>query len=384
MRREHLSGGTRGTGAMATGTRSNALWGKGRRRYPLLVFTFVVVAASVVAGSTRGRSTRRPSSGVVPDSLRDKAKAHPKDTFHVVIQTSDPARSSTHLGAAVGKAQKKHPGKAKGLKKKFKLIGSVAAEVTGDQIADLAAADGVVSVTEDAPIQATALRQPAELARDHRRPVGRRRREGTDYPDDRDRRLGRPGAQRLRQAAHQAGRLHDHGQRELAGATASGTARSSQASPPAAPTATRASSRAPTSSRSTSSTTRATGRVSDVLAACDWILQNKDKYNIDVANFSINAGERRGRAERPARQGGREAVAERRRRRRGSGQLRGRRGRERRRLRARQRPVRDHGRRLRHERHRDADGRLRGPVVGVGTDAGRLPQAGARGARAAC
>ena len=32
------------------------------------------------------------------------------------------------------------------------------------------------------------------------------------------------------------------------------------------------------------------GKVSDVLAACDWILRNKDTYDIEVANFSINAG----------------------------------------------------------------------------------------------
>ncbi|MBM3676797.1 MAG: hypothetical protein FJW96_02795 [Actinobacteria bacterium] len=32
------------------------------------------------------------------------------------------------------------------------------------------------------------------------------------------------------------------------------------------------------------------GSMSDVIAACDWILQNKAQYNIRVANFSINAG----------------------------------------------------------------------------------------------
>ncbi len=31
------------------------------------------------------------------------------------------------------------------------------------------------------------------------------------------------------------------------------------------------------------------GQTSDVISACDWILQNKDKYNIRVANFSLNA-----------------------------------------------------------------------------------------------
>jgi len=32
------------------------------------------------------------------------------------------------------------------------------------------------------------------------------------------------------------------------------------------------------------------GRKSDVIAACDWILQNKTAYNIKVANFSLNTG----------------------------------------------------------------------------------------------
>ena len=32
------------------------------------------------------------------------------------------------------------------------------------------------------------------------------------------------------------------------------------------------------------------GRVSDVIAACDWILAHKDEYNIRVANLSLNAG----------------------------------------------------------------------------------------------
>ena len=30
-------------------------------------------------------------------------------------------------------------------------------------------------------------------------------------------------------------------------------------------------------------------RTSDVIAACQWILANKDKYNIRVANFSLHS-----------------------------------------------------------------------------------------------
>jgi serine protease AprX len=32
--------------------------------------------------------------------------------------------------------------------------------------------------------------------------------------------------------------------------------------------------------------------VADIVAACDWILQNKDQYNIRVANFSLHAMDR--------------------------------------------------------------------------------------------
>jgi serine protease AprX len=41
------------------------------------------------------------------------------------------------------------------------------------------------------------------------------------------------------------------------------------------------------------------GRVSAVLAACDWILKNKDKFNIRIANFSISAGGGAGAANDP-------------------------------------------------------------------------------------
>ena len=124
--------------------------------------------------------------------------------------------------------------------------------------------------------------------------------------------------------------------------------------------------------------------MSDVLAACDWILQNKDTYNIAVANFSINAGSGASIANDPLDKAveklwlngvvvvaaaGNYAVdgAES-----GVGFA----------------PANDpfvitvgasdtnntRGRRR----------RLRGAVVGVGLHAGRFPEAGARGARAAC
>ena len=351
MRLGHLSGGTCGTGAMVTGTRSNALWGKGRRRYPLLVFTFVAVAASVVAGSTAAGPPAQ-SSGVVPDSLRDKAKAHPKDAFHVVIQTADGSKLDG-LDSTVREAQKKHPGNAKGLTKKFKQIGSATAEVTGDQIADIAAAKGVVSVTEDAPIQATAYGNlqnwPASIGAQwgdaaEKDRVSRRSRSSTRASSGAATSAGGSSARSTSRptGTNSPGDGFGHGTL-VAGLAVGDADRFTGVEPHAEHRVARRPRR-----RRQRDGEQPTGRL-----RLDPPEQEQVQHRCrELLDQRI---ERRGSAERSARQGGREAVAERSRRRRRVGELRDRRGRERRRVRARERPVRDHGRCLRHERNRDTE-----------------------------
>ena len=90
---------------------------------------------------------------------------------------------------------------------------------------------------------------------------------------------------------------------------------------------------------------------SDVIAAVDWILANKAAKNIRRRQLLPPLlGPELVRL-RPAREGRRAALALRRRRRGRRRQLRLERSRERRPLRARERPVRDHGRRRRHRQH---------------------------------
>ena len=121
------------------------------------------------------------------------------------------------------------------------------------------------------------------------------------------------------------------------------------------------------------------GLTSDVIAAADWILANKNTYDIRVANFSLHGSQPAHVPLRPARQSRRAALVQRRRRRHGGGQLR--RDATRSPLRPRQRSLRDHGRRGRPQRlDRDAE-RLRRPVVRLRLDARRLREAGAVGAR---
>src|SRR4051794_25984487 len=80
-------------------TRAYALWGKGRRRHAALLVVLAVVAAALAAGSTTAAGAPpQAAAGFVPAGLQEKAKAHPKDTFQVIVQTSNPGQLDA-LGA---------------------------------------------------------------------------------------------------------------------------------------------------------------------------------------------------------------------------------------------------------------------------------------------
>ena len=101
-------------GTKGSGTRANALWGKGRRRYSLLL-AIAVLAASVIAGAatttvTAGAEDRLRARQALArqgegQPERDVPGDHP-DVRH--------RRRLDELDAAVGKAQKKHPGQGAG------------------------------------------------------------------------------------------------------------------------------------------------------------------------------------------------------------------------------------------------------------------------------
>ena len=288
-------------------------------------------------------------------------------------------RSSTLSAPRCATRRSSIPARREGLTKKFKQIGSATAEVTGDQISDIAAAPGVVSVTEDAPIQATSYGNlqnwPTSVGAQWGDPPRK-----TEFPriaivDSGVEPRGDFGRRIIRQVdltttgVNSSGDGFGHGTL-VAGLAAGGADRFTGVEP-----------RADILSLDVLDDA-GNGTVSNLLAACDWILQNKRWYNIDVANFSLNASSGVGVQNDPVDRAveklwlnGVVVVT-------AAGKLRDRRSRERCRVRARERPVRDHGRRLGHQWDSDTDGRLRGPVVGLGLDTGRLPQAGVGGTRA--
>jgi serine protease AprX len=281
---DHISG----TGG-GPGTRANALWGKGKRRYALLLALAVMALALAAGASTNTVAAAGPKKADVPKDLKDKAKDNPDATIPVIIQTSDPSQVGS-LDAAVGKAQKKHPGGAKGVKKDFTSLSTVSADVTGDQLDELSSDPSVTAISEDAPVRATGYGNSQSWAATVGTQWGPAPR-GAKYPtiaivdsgvqgrDDFGGRLVKSLDFTPDGADNGGGGGDGFGHGTLvAGLAIGGSSGHTGAEP-----------RGKVVSLDVLDNS-GNGRVSDVLAACDWILQNRDKYNIQIANFSINAG----------------------------------------------------------------------------------------------
>ena len=296
MRQKSDIGGSSDVGMKASGTRANALWGKGKRRYSLLL-AIAVLALGVTAGA--GTSTAAaPKQAAVPKELKNKAKDNPAQTFSVIIQMSDAGQGNA-ADTAVDKAQKKKPGKAKGLKKKFETLKSVAADVTGEQLDELASDENVIAISEDSETHATAYGNPQAWANSIGLQWGSPPK-GTTYPtiaivdsgvqsrSDFGSRLAKSVNFTSGATPNGGGGGDGYGHGTLVAGLAVGEKDGFTGAEP----------RGRFVSLDVLDNS-GSGRVSEVLAACDWILQNKAQYNIRVANFSINAGSGLGIAQDP-------------------------------------------------------------------------------------
>ena len=185
---------------------------------------------------------------------------------------------------------------------RFSSITGVAATLTGDQIVALVSQPdngGLLSITPDAPVQTSAS---PDAASGRRRSSGRSSRRArttggatatrtsrSNMPDDRDRRLRHPEPRRTSARGSLAsvnlsslpnnspGDGRGHGT-FVAGIAAGGRAGHHAAPNPAANLV----------SIDVMDDT-GMGLTSDIIRACQWILDNKAKYNIRVANFSLHS-----------------------------------------------------------------------------------------------
>ena len=265
-------------------TRSSALWGKGGRGF----VSFVVVALALTASTAAGAASRY---AYTTPGLLLSAKANPSQTFNVIIQGD--ADKSTGAIASVVKNELRsgERGAARGIKRQFTSVNGLAANLTGAQILHLVSKRGIAAITTDAPVQlagglsnkqrwpfvsgvqkfwatGTAAATPTIAVVDSGIDASR-----SDFG-------GRVVAQvnMTSLAGNSAGDGRGHGTFVAGIAAGSGDGYAG-----AAP-----------SSKLVSIDViddQGMAMTRDVIAAADWILANKDKYGIRVANFSLHSSQ---------------------------------------------------------------------------------------------
>src|SRR6266536_1095592 len=149
------------------GTRTNALWGRrgesrprfgpsGRARVggalAVLALSIPLVAS---AGTKESGSGAGPGLPMVSKTLLDKAQAQPSALFSVIVQGKGSLRSAG-VAAKVAAELGSQPGKAK-LNRQFKTISGVSAQLTGAQVLDLAKFFSVAAITEDGRVRLDGL-----------------------------------------------------------------------------------------------------------------------------------------------------------------------------------------------------------------------------------
>ena len=266
--------------------RSSALWGKPGRGFATFLATVAVFAAPLAAPA----AAKNGSSGaLVPDGLMARAQQDPGRMFAVIVQAKH-GKGSNHVARLVNDVAAKHTGKPKGLQKKFLAVNGVSAQLTGAQIVALAKEKGILAITRDRKLVASAfssdLDWPAAVNTDAFWADGALA--GLNMPTiaivDSGVQSGRVDfyPRVLRQVKitslqpNSGGDGRGHGT-FVAGIAAASTPRLAGA--------------APTAPLVSLDVMDDNGKAltSDVIAAADWILRNKDAYNIRVANFSLQA-----------------------------------------------------------------------------------------------
>jgi serine protease AprX len=174
------------------GTRASALWGTGGKRgdssrtratwrgagrtaagaLVVAALMALLVPLGAAAGDNGGSSTSTLPGFFIPANLLAQANASPASTFAVIVQgngSTDAAKLARHISIDAVHAVRKTDADAQSAKilkqeirDQFSSIDGVSATLTGDQITTLVArgSDGLLSITPDAPVQTTGSTSP--------------------------------------------------------------------------------------------------------------------------------------------------------------------------------------------------------------------------------
>jgi serine protease AprX len=140
-----------GSGKRGTGSRSNALWGNGKRRTALLAT--LVLTLVVPLGAAAVPSPKDIQAFVAP-GLLSSVQARPADTFSVIVQGKGGNQAAHAVADVLGLSVK--------TARTFSSIDGVAVDLTGAQILAVAADKHVTAITEDARVRLSAVAATTE------------------------------------------------------------------------------------------------------------------------------------------------------------------------------------------------------------------------------
>jgi serine protease AprX len=269
-----------GSGKRGTGSRSNALWGNGKRRTALLATLALTLVVPLGASAVPGPKVVQ---AFVAPGLLSSAHNSPAGTFSVIVQGKGGNQAAHAVADVLGLSSK--------AARTFSSIDGVAVELTGAQITTLATDKHVVAITADAPMRLAATAPSSEkwpyvtgVQKYWATGVNPAAPAATIAIVDSGIEASRPEfAGRIvanvnlsTLSGNSSGDGRGHGT-FVAGIAAGDFPGKTGAAP---------------SAKIVSLDVmddQGMARTSDVIAAADWILANKAKYGIRVANFSLHS-----------------------------------------------------------------------------------------------
>jgi serine protease AprX len=273
-----------GSGNRGGGQRSSALWGKSGRPFVVLAIAALALTAPVAATASRSAAKGDKNATYISKWLLDQAKAHPNQKFHVIVQSKQGATAAQISVRGLGN-----------VKKQLGLVGAVAVELPAGALNRLAKIPGL-TVTLDSWTKVSGLAAPYTTTQLWPAETGNAALWSSDAStyassqptiaivdsgidanraDFAGRVVANVNLSTLSLNSPGDGRGHGTFVAGMAAGAAAGVAG-------AAPTAKIVSLDVMDDN--------GMGRTSDVISACQWILEHKAQYNIKVANFSLHSG----------------------------------------------------------------------------------------------
>jgi serine protease AprX len=262
---------------------------------PLLRAALLLVALGALiapTGATAG--ARAKGEAMVPTSLYDAALNDPEGTFDVIVQAA-PTKARGLAAQAVDSAIADEPGNSRGVLRRFEELGSVDVELTGKQLIQLAKLPFILSITSNTPLALTTTptsNQQWPYVTGAPKLWSATSAGSTAGPAPPTIAIVDSGIDATRAdfggrvvtnvnlfsgtTRNSAGDGRGHG--TFVASIAAGQAKGYAGMAPSAPLVSL-----------DVIDDAGIGSVSDLLAACNWLILNKTRYNIRVANFSILA-----------------------------------------------------------------------------------------------